>query len=54
MLVQHKKVVDRDGTVLEVKSTKNNTIMLCGEWMCLEMSFHDYHLALSRGRFTVI
>ncbi len=46
-------VTDRDGEVYEVKTTKEGNVMLCGEWVCLEMDLRHYMASLSSGRFTV-
>ena len=47
------KVVDRDGEVYEVNTTRDGNVMLCGEWICHEMDLCSYFVRLNSGRFTV-
>lgn len=48
------KVKSREGEVYEVKKTKRATIMLCGEWECLELSFDNYIQSLANGRYSLV
>lgn len=54
MSVKIATVVDVNGQTYEVKTTKSGNIMLCGEWMCTEMSTQAYASAVSNGRFTIV
>lgn len=54
MSVMLARVLDVDGNTYEVKTTKNGNVMLCGEWVCTEMSIEKYTQGVFSGRFTVV
>lgn len=47
-------VRDELGNTFEVHKTERNTIMLCGEWQCLEMSRDTYFTRLSSNQYQPI
>lgn len=50
----YKKVADIDGSIFDVKELKDGSIMLCGEWLCLQMTSQAFSQAIINGSFEVV